>query len=77
MLPSLKVGVSCSEVTYYADKTRLPSYGPWSTYYEATQGKDGGMDPGDTALLDSVDIFGSDLLHPTVPASKRGVNFKA
>lgn len=59
-LPSLKVGVSCSKVTYYADKNRLPSYGGWSTYYEVTKGKDGGMNPEDTALLDSLDILGPD-----------------
>ena len=50
-LPSLVVGVSSADVTYYDDKSRLPSYGKWTTYYDITQGKPGGLRADESFLV--------------------------
>ncbi|KAF8249103.1 Di-copper centre-containing protein [Wilcoxina mikolae CBS 423.85] len=55
-LPSLRVGVSAAEATYYEEPARMPDYGKWTTYYDATQGKIGGMDPRNGGLVESHDV---------------------
>ncbi|KAI5798574.1 common central domain of tyrosinase-domain-containing protein [Pyronema domesticum] len=55
-LPSLCVGVSAAPVQYFPQEGRLPTYGEWSTYYEATQDKVGGMKVTDSALVGSKNV---------------------
>lgn len=44
-LPTLEIGVSASDVKHFDDPSKLPEYGPWSTFYEVTEGKEGGLKP--------------------------------
>jgi Tyosinase C-terminal domain len=46
-LSSLVVSVVSNQATYPADKSRLPTKGEPTTYYEATDGKAGGLQQGE------------------------------
>ena len=50
-LRSLVVSVVSNEANYPADKSQLPSKGPPVTYYEPTEGKAGGLQPGEQPTI--------------------------
>ncbi|KAF8252413.1 Di-copper centre-containing protein [Wilcoxina mikolae CBS 423.85] len=52
-VPSLKVGVSSSEVTYPKEETKLPVYGTFETHYDVTEHKKCGFTKKDEKLVDS------------------------
>jgi len=53
-IPSLKVGVSSTEVTY-GGPNELPKWGKFETYYEITESKKCGMTKKDSHIVDSGD----------------------
>lgn len=65
-LPSLQVAVSASKVQYPLDSKKLPVFGEWSTFYQATEDKVGGAKIGEPefASEDVADVSRDTKLAP-------------
>ena len=55
-MATLEIGVSASDVKHFDDPSKLPEYGSWSTFYEVTEGKEGGLKPERGYLVASHDV---------------------
>lgn len=61
-------------MTYYSDKSKLPTYGEWTTYYEVTNGKVGGLEP-EKSFLVVGKVSGIVARNADTKKGKRGVDF--
>jgi tyrosinase len=75
-LKSLTVGISSTQVAYSDDYTQLAQWGQAETYYEITEGTEGGLQSNQTYLVDSVPVLSNSTSNNST-AAKRYVEFRA